>query len=1124
MRPFGLSVAVCLLAAAASSAATPCAPSPNPIVAENAKPGNPASEWDLASRDNGAAEVQGFASPISINRGGTVTFKLRIAAAQYPVSYTIDLYRMGYYGGLGARKVKSISGVKPAAEPVCAFDEKTGLVDCSSWTGPTWNGIETGGAVAPSGVYIAKLSSPGIGESHMIFVIRDDGGCADLLFQTSDTTWQAYNVFSDGRGPISLYANPFWQSTVPAQQGAVGFVPARAYKVSYERPFNSRGPSSENGEHSWFFNAEYPMVRWLEANGYNVSYVTGVDTDRDGAELLQHKVFLSVGHDEYWSGDQRAHVEAARNAGVHLAFFAGNEVYWKTRWENDRRTMVCYKETHADAKIDPLPDVWTGTWRDPRFSPPADGARPENALHGNIFTTNVLGYGPPPTMSVTREDGALRLWRDTPVRNLQPGDPPYDLPAGTLGYEYDTDLDNGVRPAGLVRLATSPGAPGLLLMDYGDDYVGGYLPHHVTLYRHGNGALVFGAGTIQWSWGLDCHHDRGDDCALYCSSAAERQRFLALRQATVNLFADMGVFAATLQNGLVAASQSTDTTAPASIIVSPAANATVVRGASVTVAGTASDSGGAVAGVEFSDDATRWHPANGRASWSYAWTAPLLTGASQLRSRATDDSANQQPAGAGTTVYVAHAVPGEIQAEDFDRGGEGIGYHDTTAGNSGTSAYRTGESVDLTQCPANTQCNVIVGYVQPSEWLQYTIDVDQNGTYSFAVRGTNGAGGTFRIEVDGVDRTGSIPVPDTGDNWIVGTSWKSGIALTAGRHTMRLVMLQNGAHGWIGNFDSIRISRAYGGVPAAIPGAFEVEHFDDGGEGVAYHDTTAGNSGTSTERPGTDVDLTACPAATQCSAIAGYVKAGEWLLYSVDVAATATYDIIVEGTNGSAGAAFHIEVDGVDETGALSIPATGGDNWVVGTARKNGVALSAGPRVLRIVMDAEGPGGWVGNFDAVRIIRRPFAVPGPAIEAEDFDEGGYSDTTAGNAGSGVYYRASDVDLTVCPSGTDCRVIVGYVKAGEWLQYTVNVAASGTYAIAVRGTNGSIGGAFHVEIDGVDRTRPLAVPDTGSNWVAGTVTSPSFTLGAGTHLVRIVMDHEAAHSWVGNFDSLRFVQP
>src|SRR6476646_7759136 len=100
------------------------------------------------------------------------------------------------------------------------------------------------------------------------------------------------------------------------------------------------------------------MIRWLEANGYNVSYSTGVDSDRRGAEILEHKAFLSVGHDEYWSKKQRTSVEAARAAGVHLAFFSGNEVFWKTRWENSlsspataNRTLVSYKETHANAKI-----------------------------------------------------------------------------------------------------------------------------------------------------------------------------------------------------------------------------------------------------------------------------------------------------------------------------------------------------------------------------------------------------------------------------------------------------------------------------------------------------------------------------------------------------------------------------------------------------------------------------------------------------------------------------------------------------------------------------------------------------------------------------------------------------
>src|SRR5262249_54986470 len=144
-------------------------------------------------------------------------------------------------------------------------------------------------------------------------VVRDDASHSDLLFQTSDTTWQAYNQY----GGFSLY------------QGS----PQRATKVSYNRPFATRGQSGGFGPSDWVFYGEYPTIRWLEANGYNVTYTSGVDSDRRGALIKNHKAFLSVGHDEYWSAAQRTNVEAARGASVHLAFLSGNEVFWKTRWE-----------------------------------------------------------------------------------------------------------------------------------------------------------------------------------------------------------------------------------------------------------------------------------------------------------------------------------------------------------------------------------------------------------------------------------------------------------------------------------------------------------------------------------------------------------------------------------------------------------------------------------------------------------------------------------------------------------------------------------------------------------------------------------------------------------------------
>ena len=311
----------------------------------------------------GDPTIQGFATAISVNRGQAVSFKIDTDS----LNYRLDIYRMGYYGGLGARQVATVapSAFLPQLQPACLTDPATGLLDCGNWSeSASW----TVPATATSGIYFAKATRIDTGgASHIVFIVRDDASHADLLFQTSDTTWQAYNQY----GGNSLYV------------GAPGTNPGRAYKVSYNRPFTTRGTTPED----WVFNAEYPMVRFLESNGYNVAYATGVDTDRLGAAAIQqHRVFLSVGHDEYWSGAQRANVEAARNAGVNLAFFSGNEVFWKTRWENSisasgtpYRTLVSYKETHANAKIDSNA-AWTGTWRDPRFSPPADGGRPENAI------------------------------------------------------------------------------------------------------------------------------------------------------------------------------------------------------------------------------------------------------------------------------------------------------------------------------------------------------------------------------------------------------------------------------------------------------------------------------------------------------------------------------------------------------------------------------------------------------------------------------------------------------------------------------------------------------------------------------------------------------------------------
>src|SRR6478752_4479944 len=598
------------------AAADPCAPIANPIACENSKPGTPSSTWDVSG--SGSTTIQGFATQMSVNVGDTESFKVKTAAT----SYRLDIYRMGYYGGNGARLIASVNPVGRQTQPNCLTSASTGLIDCGNWAVSASWAVP---AAAVSGIYFARLvrTDGTTGASHVFFVVRNDASHSAMLFQTSDTTWQAYNQY----GGNSLY---------------VGSAAGRAYKVSYNRPVGTRGTGPED----FVVNSEYPMVRFMEANGYDVSYAAGADTDRSGALLLNHKTFLSVGHDEYWSGPQRANVEFARDQGVNLAFFSGNEVFWKTRWENSTdgsntpyRTLVTYKETHANAVIDPQdPPTWTGTWRDPRFSPPADGGRPENQLTGTIFKVNSGTV----SLQVPAADGKMRFWRGTTVATQAAG-ATATLGTGTVGYEWDEDADNGFRPPGLVRLSTTPASGVQVLQDYGSTYGTGNATHSLTLYRAPSGALVFGAGTTQWSWGLDSNHDRGSGAAS-----------VPMKQATVNLFADMGAQPATLQTGLLAATASADSTPPTTTIAAPVAGSTVQSGSTMTVSGTATDTGGGVVGgVEVSTDGgTSWDPATGRGTWSYAWT-PGATGPATIMARAADDSANL---GAPATISVTVAA------------------------------------------------------------------------------------------------------------------------------------------------------------------------------------------------------------------------------------------------------------------------------------------------------------------------------------------------------------------------------------------------------------------------------------------------------------------------------------
>ncbi|ARM92101.1 oxidoreductase domain-containing protein (plasmid) [Rhizobium sp. CIAT894] len=629
--------AVTALAAPVAAAA----PTPNKIALENLKQGNPISEWGLEG--DGGGTIQGFATEISTNIGQTVDFKI----ATDSTHYRIDIYRMGYYGGLGARKVDSIEQQLTTAQiqPHPIVDMSLGLIDCGNWSvSASWQ-IPTD---AVSGVYFAKLvREDGTEDASIIpFVVRDDASTSNIVFQTSDTTWQAYNAW----GGASLY-----YGEVPVDPAnMIGYLPpncscglqaiGRASAVSYNRPIITN-TSPIGGSHDYIFGVESSAISWLEQNGYDVSYISGVDAARNGTLLLNHDAYLSVGHDEYWSAEQRANVEAARDAGVNLAFWSGNECYWKVRWESSidgsgqaYRTMVCYKETWGTS-TDPS-TVGTGTWRDPRYADP--GQQPENALTGTMFQVDSYRQD---TISIPYDYSNLRFWRNTDVSELNEGET-YNLVQNLLGYEWDSDVENGFRPAGLINLSLSSVSVSTYLRDYGATVGDAVATHSLTMYRAASGALVFGAGTVFWSWGLSDNHQGP-------ATSTDRN----VQQAMVNMFADMGIQPTTLDASLILATQSTDTLKPTSSISSPVVGASFLEGQHVTITGTAQDfGGGIIAGVEVSTDGGQhWFKASGRESWSYSWVVQA-SGTYTIMSRAVDDSVNMEAPSAGKQVTVT--LPG----------------------------------------------------------------------------------------------------------------------------------------------------------------------------------------------------------------------------------------------------------------------------------------------------------------------------------------------------------------------------------------------------------------------------------------------------------------------------------
>jgi hypothetical protein len=444
-------LAAVLVAAAPAGAARPFG---NPIVRENRLPGTTA--WNAPTAAQGS--IEGYASVISVRPGGFVPLHISTSSP-----YDVRVYRLGWYRGLGGRLLACLPRGCATTEqgrtfPVPPPDPSTGYLD-AGW--PVTDTVRVGGRWT-SGYYLAEPRLPDGTVTRIPFIVRAALGSrpTPMLVQASVNTWEAYNRW----GGRSLYVN----------QTGVG-----DNHVSFSRPFFPK----DQGPLDW----EVHLVRFLERNGFDVSYTTDVDTDARPAELLRHRLDVVNGHDEYWTKRIRDAYEAALARRVNLAFMGANVGYWQIRYENARRTIVEYRVASTDPEPDPALKTTT-------FD---NLGRPGCTLGGVEYTGGV-------------DESVGHITRDYSLVDSSLSDPWLAgtgftagavLP-GLVGYEWD-QIVPGCEPLNMTQF-----------FHYAGGESDGFKPADAVRYIAPSGATVFSSGSLQLNWGLDSYREKRADPRL----------------------------------------------------------------------------------------------------------------------------------------------------------------------------------------------------------------------------------------------------------------------------------------------------------------------------------------------------------------------------------------------------------------------------------------------------------------------------------------------------------------------------------------------------------------------------------------------------------------------------------
>ncbi|MEX1218296.1 MAG: N,N-dimethylformamidase beta subunit family domain-containing protein [Acidimicrobiales bacterium] len=406
------------------------------IVTENAKPGT--TDWKIPDDRVMWSKIEGFFDTTSIDVGGSAVLKSSTRAT----SWLVSAYRIGWYGGSGARLIW-----KSDPQPGINQPKPTQVAPTKTWSAPWTPSLTiTTDETWPPGQYLFKLESVDGGAQFVPLVIRDDKSQSDLLMQSAVTTWQAYN----GWGGASLYTG----------------VTGRADAVSFDRPYTGNG----SGE---FLGREREFISFVERNGFDVSYWTNIDLHERGELAKNHRGIIIPGHDEYYTVEMRKNLEAAREAGVNIGFFGANNVYRRIRLESASSGQSRVEVNYRDASRDPLngkdPERVTTSFRE------GPAANPESSLTGSYYECN------PVEADWVVGDASAWMFKDSGFKNG-------DKVAKMVGNEYDRVTPSVITPGNIQVIAHSP-VTCKGKSSFAD----------TTWYSAQSGAGVFTAATFGWS-------------------------------------------------------------------------------------------------------------------------------------------------------------------------------------------------------------------------------------------------------------------------------------------------------------------------------------------------------------------------------------------------------------------------------------------------------------------------------------------------------------------------------------------------------------------------------------------------------------------------------------------------